>query len=109
MLNEGQKQDVLELARRFIGIPSLTGQEGGVAAAVREAMEQLGYHEVHVDEWGSVIGVIRGKGSGSVLFDAHMDTVPWDEEAWRRNPLGGEVAEGRLWGRGASDMKAAMA
>lgn len=109
MLTDRQKEEVLELARRFIGIPSLTGEEAGVAAAVHEAMESLGYHEVHRDEWGNVVGVIRGSGPGSVLFDAHMDTVPWNAAAWKRDPLGGEVAQGRLWGRGASDMKGAMA
>lgn len=108
MLTQRQKEEVLELARRFISIPSLTGEEAGVADAVQQAMEALGYHEVHRDEWGNVVGVIRGSGSGSVLFDAHMDTVPWNGAAWKRNPLG-EVADGRLWGRGASDMKGAMA
>ena len=102
-------QDLLTLTQRLIQTPSLTSQEGGVAKVVTETMHALGYHEIHVDDWGNVVGIIRGSGSGSILFDAHMDTVPWDASAWRHDPLGGAVADGRIWGRGASDMKGAMA
>ncbi|MBL8324404.1 MAG: acetylornithine deacetylase [Rubrivivax sp.] len=45
-----------------------------------------------------------GKPAGLVL-SGHTDTVPWDGQAWVRDPLGGEVADGRLWGRGSADMK----
>lgn len=101
--------ELLDLARRLIQTPSLTSQEGAVAAVVLEAMRELGYHETHVDPWGNVVGIVRGTGTGSVLLDAHMDTVPWNAETWQRDPLGAEVAQNRLWGRGASDMKAALA
>ncbi len=101
--------ELLDLARRLIQTPSLTSQEGAVAQVIQEAMRAFGYHEVHVDDWGNVVGVVRGRGSGSVLFDAHMDTVPWNAQAWRHDPLGASVEGGRLWGRGASDMKGALA
>jgi acetylornithine deacetylase len=45
-----------------------------------------------------------GKPAGLVL-SGHTDTVPWDGQAWTRDPLGGEVAGGKLWGRGSADMK----
>lgn len=109
MLSAQEQQELLTLAQRLIQSPSLTSQEGLVATVIQDMMGRMGYHEVHVDEWGNVVGIIRGSGSGSVLFDAHMDTVPWDAAAWTRDPLGGEVAQGRLWGRGASDMKGALA
>lgn len=109
MLSASQKDEVLGLAQRLLQTASLTGQEGAVAEVVAGAMRAYGYHEVHVDEWGSVVGVVRGQGSGSVLFDAHLDTVPWNAEQWTHDPLGGEVKDGRIWGRGASDMKGAAA
>lgn len=102
-------QELLALTQRLIQTPSLTSQESGVAKVVIQAMRELGYPEIEVDEWGNVVGIIRGKGTGSVLFDAHMDTVPWDASAWRYDPLGGQVDGGRIYGRGTSDMKGAMA
>lgn len=49
------------------------------------------------------------RGGGPVTLAAHLDTVPFDRAAWTTDPLGGEIIEGRLFGRGASDMKAAAA
>ena len=45
-----------------------------------------------------------GKPAGVVL-SGHTDTVPWDGQDWRFDPLGGEVRDGRLYGRGSADMK----
>lgn len=80
-----------------------------MAELVRAQMEALGFHEVRVDEWGNVVGTIRGRGRSSVLFDAHMDTVPADPPAWKHPPYAAVVEDGRLYGRGASDMKGALA
>ena len=46
----------------------------------------------------------EGKPAGVVL-SGHTDTVPWDGQAWTVDPLGGEVRDGRLYGRGSADMK----
>jgi acetylornithine deacetylase len=45
-----------------------------------------------------------GKPAGVVL-SGHTDTVPWDGQDWSREPLGAELADGRLYGRGSADMK----
>ncbi|ODV14152.1 MAG: acetylornithine deacetylase (ArgE) [Rubrivivax sp. SCN 70-15] len=42
---------------------------------------------------------------GGVILSGHTDTVPWDGQAWSRDPLSAQVSEGRLWGRGSADMK----
>jgi len=47
----------------------------------------------------------EGKPAGLVL-SGHTDTVPWTGQAWTREPLGAEVADGKLYGRGSADMKA---
>lgn len=58
----------------------------------------------------NVMGIRRGAGGGrSLLFSGHIDTVPVGQDAWRVNPWGGEVHEGKLWGLGAYDMKAGLA
>ena len=46
----------------------------------------------------------QGKPAGVVL-SGHTDTVPWDGQAWSLEPLSGQVADGRLYGRGSADMK----
>lgn len=44
-----------------------------------------------------------------LCFTGHVDTVPLGAAPWRRDPFGGEIADGRLHGRGSSDMKAGVA
>ena len=101
---------VVDLCRTFVRIPSLSGQEGAMAQAAAAAMESLGF-AVETDACGSVVGVRRGSGPGpTVLLDAHMDTVPVTRpEAWAHAPHGAELAEGRIWGRGATDTKGSLA
>jgi putative selenium metabolism hydrolase len=105
-----------ELVRR----ESLSGEERAVADAVEREMTALGYDEVQRDELGNVVGVVRGaraapreepgRVAGPVLFDAHMDVVPATEpERWRFPPFSGERADGRVWGRGATDIKGSLA
>jgi putative selenium metabolism hydrolase len=98
------------LAQRLVRTPSLSTQEGAVAAILAEAMTAVGFDDVRVDRMGNVIGRIGPEGERGLLFDGHMDTVgPGDPSAWARDPYGGDVVDGVLYGRGASDMKGALA
>ena len=57
---------------------------------------------------GRSIILARLKGSGTakpILLLHHMDVVPADKSRWKRDPFGGEIADGAIWGRGAMDMK----
>jgi putative selenium metabolism hydrolase len=102
-------RDALEsLTLALVGTASPSGEEGAVAELVRAELERLGY-AVEVDRLGNVIGTLdRGPGP-CVLFDAHMDTVGvTDPSAWSTDPAG-EVRDGRLYGRGAMDMKGPLA
>jgi len=111
MLSEARSREVVELTKALISRPSNSGHEENAAAALREYLERSGYDEVTVDRYGSLIGVIRGKRPGKrILFDGHIDTVPAaDREGWRHDPYRPEVEDGKLYGRGASDMKGAVA
>jgi putative selenium metabolism hydrolase len=102
--------DVVALCRDLVRIPSPSGEEGAIAAFVAERMEAIGL-VVETDRFGSVLGRRDGGRQGpTLLLDAHLDTVPVPDPAgWTRDPLGGEVAEGRLWGRGAADTKGSLA
>ncbi len=96
--------------RRLIQTPSLSGQEEKVAELVRSEMETLGYDEIWIDEVGNVIGKMCGGEGPSVMLNCHLDHVaPGDEQQWLFPPYSGEIYEGHVWGRGASDTKGALA
>jgi putative selenium metabolism hydrolase len=101
----------VDLTARLIQAPSLSGEEGPAAEVLAQAMRKAGFDEVRTDRYGSVLGTIEGDRPGpTILLDGHLDTVPVpDASAWSRDPLGGEVADGKVYGRGASDMKGALA
>ena len=111
MLNEQQKNQVVDLCRSLIRQPSYSGQEGNAAAVLRAFMESSGFDTVTTDRYGNIIGCIKGSHPGKrLLFDGHMDTVPVsDPSQWHYPPFGAELHEGKLYGRGASDMKGAVA
>lgn len=99
-----------ELCSSLIQIQSYSGQEGDLVRKLGEIFPAFGFDEVSVDRYGSIVGRIKGRREGPrILFDAHVDTVPVDSKPrWTRNPFGGEVSDGKVFGRGASDMKGAL-
>ncbi len=102
---------MISFVQRMVQTPSLPGEEGAVAALVRGEMESLGYDEVWTDDWGNVVGLLRGAGAGrSVMFNGHLDHVdPGQADEWRYPPYAGELHDGRLWGRAVADMKGPLA
>ncbi|QGP93130.1 N-formyl-4-amino-5-aminomethyl-2-methylpyrimidine deformylase [Neomoorella glycerini] len=95
----------------MIQAPSITGQEKNIASLVQQEMVSLGYTETWIDELGNVIGRVAGRGQGpAILFDGHLDTVDVAEPgAWQHPPFQGRLVDGRIYGRGAADMKGALA
>lgn len=108
---DDHKTPMVAYAQRLIQTPSLPGEERDVADLTVAEMERLGYDDVWTDRAGNVIGVIRGTDGGpTVQFNAHIDHVsPGDHALWSRPPFSGIVEDGILYGRGASDVKGAMA
>ncbi len=111
MLNEERRKMLAELCGEMLRTPSVTGGEKEIAALLCRRMLELGFDEAHVDELGNAVGCIKGSGGGkTLLLDGHIDTVEVPRpEAWSHPPFGGEIAEGRIYGRGAADMKCALA
>lgn len=70
-----------------------------------------GYPPLSYDGRSSVVGVRRGVGGGrSLHLTGHVDVVPVDDaEPWSHGPWDGVVADGKVWGRGAGDMKGGLA
>jgi putative selenium metabolism hydrolase len=111
MLTPDRSQQVIQLCQELIQRQSYSGQEGSVVERMKQAFHQWRFDETVVDSYGNILGRIKGKRPGKVLLlDGHIDTVPVpDPSRWTHNPYGGEIAEGRIYGRGSSDMKGAVA
>lgn len=110
MLSEERKSTIISTVADLIRHRSYSGEEDGVAAALEGAMRAQGFDDVTVDRYGNVVGVIRGNRPGpKVLFDGHMDTVVVsDVSEWSHDPFAAEIVDGRMYGRGTSDMKGAL-
>lgn len=93
----------------IIRIPSLSSEEGDVIERIRAEMLASGFDEVRVDAMGNLIGRI-GSGPRIIALDGHIDTVDTgDPAAWERDPHSGDIEDGVLYGRGASDQKGGLA
>jgi succinyl-diaminopimelate desuccinylase len=101
----------IAFARDLIRIPSPPGGEGAVAERVRREYETLGFDDAWIDENGSAIGRIRGRGEApAVMLSCHIDVVDiGDADSWEHPPFDGVVADGFLHGRGAMDIKGPLA
>ena len=104
-------QNLIEFTQKLVRQQSLSGEEGAVSQIVLNEMISLGFDKTWVDENGSVIGIIKGEKPGkTMLFDAHTDTVGIAPgSVWTKDPFGGEIIDGYLYGRGSADMKGALA
>ncbi|CAH2605656.1 Acetylornithine deacetylase (plasmid) [Rhodovastum atsumiense] len=110
MLTDLRQSEIIENCRILVREKSYSGKEASVAEAIKAMMARYGFDEIAVDRYGNVVGGIVGRLPGrTILFDGHIDTVPVDEASWTRQPWGAEVADGRIYGRGTSDMKGAVA
>lgn len=112
-VNEHTKMDLawdaVSLTQAFVRIPSLSGQEQAMADFVQQVMRELGFDQISVDDKGSVLGFVGpAQAPLALLFDAHMDVVPI-AGTWTVEPFGAQIKDGRMYGRGTSDMKAGLA
>lgn len=119
------------LLRKLVQEGSVRGQESSAQAVVIEKCRELG---LALDIWeiegealrkhpkfycdrisfvGSpnVVGVLKGKGGGkSLILNSHIDVVPeGDIEKWEEDPFSGMIKNGKLFGRGSTDMKGGTA
>lgn len=105
------EDEIIRTASEMLQINSQSTDEGKFAQYVVDKMKDLGYDEVVVDPYGSVFGTIKGTGGGSsVMLNCHLDVVDEGDPAkWKYPPYSGAIAEGKIWGRGASDTKGTFA
>ncbi len=101
------------LTAELIRCPSITPEEGGALVLLEDLLTHAGFACTRVDRNGTPNLFARWGTRGhpkTFGFNGHTDVVPLGNPAdWTRAPFGGEQAEGRIWGRGACDMKSGVA
>jgi succinyl-diaminopimelate desuccinylase len=102
--------DPLPLAQNLIQCDSVTPADGGSQQVLADALSQLGF-TVHRLRYGEIENIFarRGTEGRHFCFAGHTDVVPVGAVNWRDNPFGAAVRDGVLYGRGACDMKGAIA
>jgi len=102
-------EKLIKKCQEIISINSVSGNEKNVASFIKETMDKLNYDKTWIDELGNVIGIIEGDGEKTILLQGHMDTVGVENpELWEHDPFGGNIVDGKIYGRGSSDMKSAL-
>jgi acetylornithine deacetylase len=127
---DNSKEAIYETLTKLVQIPSVVGEEGRAQEFMAKLYDKLGL-EVHVFEadrneiakhkkylplpWSyqnrpNVIGIYKGSGGGkSLILNGHIDTVsPEPTASWSRSPWSGHIENGKLYGRGACDMKCGL-
>ena len=110
--------EVVRWTQELVRIPSVYRPERGeteepAARWVRERLEEMGL-TAHWEEAApgrpNVIALLEGtEGDKTLMFEGHTDVVTeGDPKQWTHDPFGGEIADGRIYGRGACDMKGGL-
>ena len=109
------EQRLKAFTQELVQTPSLSMDEAAISQLVGREMETLGYDEVRIDSLYNVVGVIKGNGGGpTLMFNGHIDHAGIGEMP---EPFSGKELDGGpfghagkvIYGRGASDMKGAVA
>lgn len=108
---------LIDFTRRLVRIPSVNQPGQGEAAVVDEVVSLVrswGWdpivEEVAPGRPNCIIRLNGGQPGRTLLFEGHTDVVtPGDPEEWTRDPFSGELADGRIFGRGSADMKGGLA
>jgi succinyl-diaminopimelate desuccinylase len=106
----------VEIARALVAFPSVTPADAGALPYLRERLDEAGFTTElpTFSEPGSpeILNLFARFGSAApnFAFAGHTDVVPpGDLTRWKHDPFAGAIADGRLWGRGAADMKGGVA
>ncbi|MBM3503803.1 MAG: succinyl-diaminopimelate desuccinylase [Alphaproteobacteria bacterium] len=112
----GTSIDPIALAQAMIRCNSVTPADGGTLGHLEEALRGLGFRceRLRFEESGTApvenLYARWGDRGRNFCYAGHSDTVPvGDRDRWSVDPFGGVIADGMLFGRGASDMKAGIA
>ena len=103
--------EALELAKELIARRSVTPEDGGCQEVIAERLQRAGFR-CEPMKFGEVTNLWARRGTGHpvVCFAGHTDVVPTGPlDEWHSDPFVPTVRDGRLFGRGAADMKSSIA
>ena len=128
---DSHQADMVSFLQKLIQIPSVTGNESAVQDLLENylinldltvdkfvpSLDELRKHPAYVKESGpyenrpNIVAIFKGTGGGrSLLFNGHVDVIPEGSlENWEHGPWSADIDQGRMYGRGASDMKSGVA
>ena len=100
----------LEMARMLVRINTVSRESNlGAIESIRDELARHGVESrLTFDDDRRKANLFATLGAGKpagVIVSGHTDTVPWDGQDWSVDPLGADVGDGRLYGRGSADMK----
>jgi succinyl-diaminopimelate desuccinylase len=107
--------DVISLTRKLISFDTINppGNEAELAKFVGGVLEEHGFAVDYPVFEKDRLHVLAEKGvinsEPPVVFSGHLDTVPLGAGKWKHDPFAGEIVEGKIFGRGSSDMKSGVA
>jgi succinyl-diaminopimelate desuccinylase len=113
VLAQIDQDEVVAFLRKVVQTPTVN-PPGDVRAAIdicAETLDAVGFliRTVALDPTKPNLLAELGNGSPTLCFNAHLDVVPIGERSlWTHDPFGGDVADGRVYGRGAGDDKASV-
>ena len=116
---DAARDDIVRLEQDLVRIPSVntgfmpTGNETAVCEYISDWLRAEGVESEIIESApgrGNIVARLKGRsGQAGLMFMAHLDVVPIEDEAkWTYPPFGATVANGRVYGRGASDCKALL-
>jgi succinyl-diaminopimelate desuccinylase len=109
--------DTVQLVQELVGLRTVSGDAAAQRQALGVVAEVLRARAPHLestsgrdpDQPWTLLRTPTDPDRPQLLLACHVDTVPVpDPGAWQRNPFGAELDGARVWGRGASDMKAGL-
>jgi acetylornithine deacetylase len=128
---DANKERAIAFLQSMVSIPSVTGDEAAIQKFVSDHMKSIGFS---VDTWETnwealkkhpgyrpvdrgyegrpnIVGTLKGTGGGrSLLLNGHTDVIPVAKgEGWSDDPWSAKIKNGRIYGRGACDMKSGVA
>jgi succinyl-diaminopimelate desuccinylase len=102
----------IKLTKEMINIPSVTGEEEELSFYIKDKLDSYGMNtELHyvTKNRPNIYGIMKGEKTGKKLnYNAHTDTVPVGND-WDTDPFKAEEIDGKIYGRGACDMKSGIA
>lgn len=106
--------NAIELTQKFVLMDSVNppGNEAPVAQFIGDLLFANGFTVDYIPYGENRLHLVAAKGPKEVLpivLSGHLDTVPLGEQEWKFHPFSGEISDGKIYGRGSTDMKGGVA